>query len=151
MAFVAKQLGRKKAHREHMLRNLGTSVILFEKVDTTLPKARQVSSMVERWISAGKENTLASRRRLLSQSFDKMAVKKIFEVLSKRYESRAGGYVRVVKLGNRIGDGAMMARIELIDVASATEETPKTEEVKKPAKKTTAKKSVTKEVDDEKN
>lgn len=107
-------LGREKAPREALLRNLATSIILFEKIKTTEAKAKAVKSLVEKAITSGKKPTLASRRKLMSFFYTEHPVKKILEVLAPRYESRAGGYTRIVKIGARKNDGAQMVQIELV-------------------------------------
>lgn len=107
-------LGREKAPREALLRNLAASVILYEKVETTEAKAKAVKSLVEKAITSGKKPTLASRRKLLSFFYTDHPVKKIFEVLGPRYQNRAGGYTRIIKIGARKNDGAEMVLIELV-------------------------------------
>ena len=107
-------LGREKAPREALLRNLATSVILYEKVKTTEAKAKAVKPLVEKAITSGKKPTIASRRKLMSFFYTEHPVKKIFEVLGPRYQSRAGGYTRIVKIGARKNDGAEMVQIELV-------------------------------------
>jgi len=107
-------LDRKKAPRELMLRNLASSVLLYEKVVTTDAKAKAVRSLVERAITSAKSGNLAARRNLISKLPQPLAVKKAMEVLGDRYKSRAGGYTRIVKLKNRAGDGADMVQIELV-------------------------------------
>lgn len=107
-------LGRKKEPREMMLRNLASSVLIFERVKTTKTKAKAVRTLVEKSITLAKKGDLASRRALISILPQEMAVKKVMEVLGKRYKEREGGYTRVVKLAPRQGDGAEMAQIELV-------------------------------------
>jgi len=107
-------LGREKAPREALLRNLAASVILYEKVTTTQAKAKAVKPLVEKAITKGKTPTLASRRTLMSFFYTEHPVKKIFEVLGPRYQNRAGGYTRIIKLGPRKNDGADMVQIELV-------------------------------------
>lgn len=107
-------LGREKASREALLRNLATSVILYEKVRTTQAKAKAVKPLVEKAITAGKTPTIASRRKLMKFFYTEHPVKKILEVLAPRYESRHGGYARIVKIGARKNDAADMAQIELV-------------------------------------
>ncbi len=107
-------LGREKAPREALLRNLAASVILYEKVTTTEAKAKAVKPLVEKAITSGKTQTLASRRKLLSFFYTDHPVKKIFEVLGLRYQNRAGGYTRIIKLAPRKNDGAEMVQIELV-------------------------------------
>lgn len=109
-----KVLDRKKQPREMMLRNLASSVIIYEKVKTTEAKAKAVRSLVEKAITTSKKGDLTARRRLIEILPQKMAIKKLMEVLGKRYQERKGGYTRLVKLGARQGDGAEMVLIELV-------------------------------------
>lgn len=97
-----------------MLRNLAASIIMYEKVKTTKAKAQAVKPLVENLINLSKKNDLTARRRLLEVLPQKLAVKKAMEVLSDRYKTRAGGYTRIIKLGNRVGDGADVVQIELV-------------------------------------
>jgi large subunit ribosomal protein L17 len=107
-------LGRTKSARELMLRNLATSLVLYEKVRTTEAKAKEVRPLVERMITTGRRNTLTSRRALLKVLTTPGATKKVLEVLGPRYEGRNGGYTRIVKLGPRQGDAAPMVQIEFV-------------------------------------
>jgi large subunit ribosomal protein L17 len=109
-----KILGREKAPREMMLRNLASSILIYEKVKTTETKAKVIRSLVEKAITLAKKGDLNSRRELISLLPQKMAVKKAMEVLGKRYENKKGGYTRIIKLTPRQGDAAKMAQIELI-------------------------------------
>jgi large subunit ribosomal protein L17 len=109
-----KILGREKAARESLLRNLAASVILFEKVKTTEAKAKAVRPLVERIITTGKVSTVATRRNLIKQFYSEHPVKKVLDVLAPRYSKRAGGYTRIVKLGHRQGDAADVVQIELV-------------------------------------
>jgi len=97
-----------------MLRNLASSILIYEKVKTTEAKAKVVRSMVEKAITAAKAGDLTARRKLIEILPQKMAVKKAMEVLGARYKERAGGYTRIVKLGSRVGDGAKIVQIELV-------------------------------------
>jgi large subunit ribosomal protein L17 len=107
-------LSRNATGRKHLLANLAQSVILYEKIRTTEAKAKEVRPVVERMITTGKKPTLASRRLLLAKLPTEMAVKKVLEVLSPRYEKRAGGYTRISKIGPRQGDAAKMVILELV-------------------------------------
>jgi len=107
-------LDRKKAPREMMLRNLAASVLIYEKVSTTEAKAKAVRSLVEKSITIAKKNDLSSRRRLIALLPQPNAVKKLIEVIGKRYQERKGGYTRIIRLNNRQGDGAKMVQIELV-------------------------------------
>lgn len=108
------KLGRKKAHRTHMFRNLAASLILYESVETTEAKAKAVKSLVDKSITMAKKNSLAARRQLLADYFDDNVVRKLFEVLVVRYAQRTSGYSRILKTGNRRGDGAPRSMVTLI-------------------------------------
>jgi len=109
-----KILDRQKGPRELMLRNLASSILIYEKVKTTKAKAQAVRPLVERMITASKAGDLNARRGLIKVLLQKNAVQKAMEVLGVRYKERQGGYTRVIKLGNRAGDGAEMVQIELV-------------------------------------
>ena len=109
-----KKLDRKKAPREMMLRNLASSILIYEKVKTTEAKAKAVKPLVEKMITIAKAGDLTARRRLIAKLPQPMAVKKTIESLGKKYKDRAGGYTRIIKLGNRTGDGAKIVQIELV-------------------------------------
>lgn len=110
----ARTLGREKAPREAMLRNLATSLILHEAVVTTEGKAKEVRRYVEPLITRAKSKTLANVRRLHAELPEKGAVDKLFADLGPKYEKRPGGYVRIVKIGTRPGDGAPKVKVELV-------------------------------------
>lgn len=107
-------MGRTKQPREMMLRNLACSVLVYEKVKTTEFKAKEVKPLVERTITMAKKGDLTARRRLISVLPQKNAVDKLMDILGERYKERPGGYTRIVKLGNREGDGAPVVQIELV-------------------------------------
>lgn len=107
-------LDRKKGPRQAMLRNLAASLILYEKMRTTLAKAKAVQPLAEKMIGLGKQKNLATRRQMYAFFPTEQPVKKIVEELAGRYAERRGGYTRLVKIGRRKGDGAEMAVIELI-------------------------------------
>lgn len=109
-----KVFGREKAPREAMLRNLVQSVILYETVNTTLPKAKAVKPLVEKLITLGRTKTLTTRRALSRVLTIESAVNKVLEELGPRYAKRAGGYTRIIKLGHRAGDNAPIAQLQLI-------------------------------------
>ena len=109
-----KKLDRKKEPREMMLRNLASSILIYEKVKTTKAKAKVVRSLAEKMITIAKKGDLTARRKLISTLPQKMAIKKAMEVLGKRYKDRNGGYSRIIKLGTRQGDGAEIVQIELV-------------------------------------
>lgn len=108
------KLGRKKEHRERTLRNMLTSLILFESITTTVAKAKALSPIAERLITRTASGSLADRRHAKSILFDDNAVSKIFEDINQRKADRTSGFVRLTKLPVRPGDGAPMMRVELI-------------------------------------
>ncbi|MCX6784972.1 MAG: 50S ribosomal protein L17 [Candidatus Komeilibacteria bacterium] len=108
-------LDRKKAPRVALLKELITKAIIYEKLVTTLAKAKAVKPLIEKMITLGKKPTLANRRRAIQIIGSKKAVKKIFEVWGPRFETRAGGYTRLIRLTPRQGDGAPEALIEFVD------------------------------------
>ena len=109
-----KTLERKKEARGLMLRNLVSSIIIHEKVKTTKAKAKVAKSAVEKTISIAKKGDLSARRALLKTLVQPEAVEKVITVLGEKYKDKNGGCVRVIKLGNRQGDGAEMVQIELV-------------------------------------
>ena len=110
---TAKKFGRPKASREMMLRNLASSILIYEKVKTTETKAKAVRSLVEKMITAAKKNDLSAKKKLIATLPQRMAIKKAIELLGERYKDTKGGYTRIIKLGNREGDGAPVVQIEL--------------------------------------
>jgi large subunit ribosomal protein L17 len=113
--MTIRKLGRKIAHRKSLMRNLAVSLVLYEKVDTTLAKAKEAKSVVEKMITVSKGQDLKSYRHLLSYFYDKGAAKKLRDELSVRYKDRTSGFVRLYHLNNRLGDNSKMARLELVD------------------------------------
>ncbi|HNV12504.1 MAG TPA: 50S ribosomal protein L17 [bacterium] len=109
-----KTLDRTKEARGLMLRNLVSSIIIHEKVKTTKAKAKVAKSFIEKTITIAKKGDLSSRRALLKTLVQPKAVEKAISVLSEKYKEKNGGYVRIIKLGNRQGDGAEMVQIELV-------------------------------------
>lgn len=110
------KMNMQRDHREALLRNLATSVILFEKVKTTTARAKQVRPIVEALITKAKTKTPVAAIRQINQVVqDPNAGKKLIEVLKERYKERNGGYTRIVKLGYRAGDAAEMVSIQLVD------------------------------------
>ena len=110
-----RKLNRTSSHRRAMFRNMATALLKHEQIKTTLPKAKELGPVVEQMITLGKRGSLHSRRQALSYIKDEAIVRKLFDGLAERYESRAGGYTRVLKAGFRYGDSAPMAYIELVD------------------------------------
>ena len=112
---AGRKLGRSSGHRRALYRNLVTDLLSHEKITTTEAKAKEVRGMAERMITLGKEGGLHSRRQALSFIIDEKVVDKVFAELAPRYAERSGGYTRIVKLGPRLGDGAAMVRLELVE------------------------------------
>jgi len=110
-----RKLGRAGSHRKAMLANMAASLVKHEQIVTTLPKAKELKSYVEKLITLGKKGGLANRRLAISTMRDEKQVDKLFGVLASRYQERQGGYTRVLKAGFRHGDNAAMAVIELVD------------------------------------
>lgn len=109
-----KKLDRKKQPREAMLKNLASSIIIYEKVKTTEAKAKAVKPLLEKIITTSIKGDLASRRQLIRLLPQPLAVKKAMEILAIKYKDRRGGYLRIVKIGKRQGDSADLAQIELV-------------------------------------
>lgn len=129
-------LSRKKAHRTSLIRNLVTSLILYESMETTLAKAKEVKSFIDALLPRAKSADLNATRYLSSVLFDKNAVKKVLNELVPRYADRNSGFVRIYKTGYRVGDMAPKARVELVDKKVFVE---KQAEAEMPTKKRTAK------------
>ena len=110
-----RKLNRTTPHRLAMFSNMAVALIEHEQITTTLPKAKDLRPIVEKLISLGKRGGLHARRQAFAKLQDGPATNKIFDQLAKRYETRAGGYTRVLKAGFRKGDAAAMAVIELVD------------------------------------
>jgi len=110
-----RKLNRTSSHRLAMLRNMMNSLIAHEVIKTTLPKAKELRSVIEPMITLSKEATLANRRLAFDRLRDRDSVTKLFNELGPRYKARPGGYTRILKMGFRVGDNAPMALVELVD------------------------------------
>ena len=110
-----KKLNRTSEHRKALLKNMLNSLIKYEQITTTLPKAKVLRPQAEKIITLGKKNTLHNTKILIAKLQDVKSANKVKKTLSKRYESRKGGYTRIIKAGFRYGDRAPMAVIEFID------------------------------------
>jgi large subunit ribosomal protein L17 len=110
-----RKLNKTSSHRKAMLGNMAVALIKHEQIQTTLPKAKELSPFVDKLITLGKKGDLASRKKAYSILPEKKWTSKIFDELSERYKERDGGYTRVLKAGFRYGDSAPMAVIELVD------------------------------------
>ncbi len=113
--IAGRKLGRVTAHRRALYRNLVTDLLRYEKIVTTEAKAKEVRSIAEKMITLGKKSGLPSYRQALSFITDKKITEKIFSDLGPRYKERPGGYTRLVKLEPRLGDGALMVQLELVE------------------------------------
>ena len=124
-----RKLNKTSEHRKALFKNMLNSLIKYEQIITTLPKAKELKPQIDKVITIGKNNILSNKKRLFSKLQDKNSVTKVFGELSKRYSSRKGGYSRVLEAGFRTGDDAPMAVIELVD------RNPEAKKVDKPKKK----------------
>lgn len=111
---AGRKLSRPTGHRVLLYRNLVTDLLKYEKIVTTEAKAREVQSIAERIITLGKDGTLHGRRQALAFVTDNKVVAKLFDEIAPRYSQRPGGYARIIKIGPRLGDGAPMAKLELV-------------------------------------
>ena len=126
-----RKLNRSSSHRSAMFRNMSNSLLKHEVIKTTLPKAKELRRIVEPMITLGKKPTLSNKRLAFSRLRDRDMVVKLFSELGPRFESRPGGYVRILKYGFRKGDNAPMALVELLDRPVEDEEITDAEEVTK--------------------
>ena len=110
-----KKLNRTSEHRKALIKNMLNSLIKYEQIKTTLPKAKVLRPQAEKIITIGKKQNLQNTRKLISKLQNKVSTKKVFDILSKRYNSRNGGYTRIIKAGYRYGDNAPLAIIEFVD------------------------------------
>ena len=136
-----KKLNRTSEHRKALLKNMLNSLIKYEQIKTTLPKAKFLKPQADKIITLGKKETLQTTKTLVSKLQDLKSANKVKKTLSKRYEKRNGGYTRIIKAGFRYGDNAPMAIIEFVDrdleakrvdkkKKDSSKETPKAEEKK---------------------
>ena len=147
-----RKLGRKKSFRESMMRNLATSLLLYEKVDTTDAKAKDLKKVIENIIIKAKKGNITNVRYIYSQLFDKNASKKLLEEIVPRYKKRNSGFVTLSRLGKRIGDNSNITRVELIEKKVFIDDKKISDNVKSKVKdnKTIKEKSVTEKKDEKK-
>ena len=112
--FSGRKLGRPTGHRIAMLRNMSSSLLHHEKIETTVPKAREVARFTERIITAAKGEGLMARRQVAQVVSDKAVREKLFDVLAPRYKARKGGYTQLIRKGPRLSDGTEMGILKLI-------------------------------------
>ena len=110
-----RKLNRTSEHRKALIKNMLNSLIKYEQITTTLPKAKVLRPQADKIITLGKKNSLQNKRTLISKLQDTKSANKVQNTLSKRYSNRKGGYTRIIKSGYRYGDNAPMAIIEFID------------------------------------
>lgn len=132
-----RQLGRNTGHRRALFRSLVTSLLDIERIETTEAKAKEISSIAEKMITLGKRDDLHARRQALAYIRTKEVVAKLFDDVAKRFDGRNGGYTRIIKTRNRLGDGAPMAMVELVVMKKKEQEGKKeTRKEKEKAAKT---------------
>jgi len=112
---TGRQLNRNASHRKAMFRNMAVSLIAHEQIKTTVPKAKELRKVVEPLITLAKKPTLANRRLAFARLRDRASVSKLFGELAPHFESRPGGYTRILKCGYRVSDNAPMAFVQLVD------------------------------------
>ena len=136
-----RKLNRTSEHRKALIKNMLNSLIKYEQITTTLPKAKVLKPQADKIITLGKKDTLSNTKTLISKLQDIKSTNKVKKTLSKRYENRKGGYTRIIKAGFRYGDNAPMAVIEFVDrdveakkvdrkKKTPTKDTPKVEDKK---------------------
>jgi len=135
-----RKLNRTSEHRKALFKNMLNSLIKYEQITTTLPKAKELKPKIDKVITLGKKKSLQSKKNLFDQLQSKSSVDKLSKVLSQRYEKRKGGYSRVIKAGFRYGDDAPLAIIELVD----RDVEAKKVDIKKKVEETSKKSSETK-------
>ena len=135
-----KKLNRTSEHRKALIKNMLNSLIKYEQITTTLPKAKVLKPQADKIITLGKKESLHNTKMLITKLQDIKSANKVRKTLAKRYESRKGGYTRIIKAGYRYGDNAPLAVIEFVDrdVEAKKVDRKKKEEKKKPEEKKTA-------------
>lgn len=108
------KLGRNTSHRRALLMNLANALLEHEKIKTTQAKAKAIRPYVEKLVTMAREDSMANRRQVFRKLHNKKVVKRLFETVAPRYKDRPGGYLRILKLGARLGDAADMAQIEFV-------------------------------------
>ena len=135
--FGYKKLNRTSEHRKALIKNMLNSLVKYEQITTTLPKAKVLRPQADKLITLGKKDSLQNIRRIISKLQDEGSASKVRKTLSKRYENRKGGYTRIIKAGFRYGDNAPMAVVEFVDrdVEAKKVDKKKTEKIKEAEKK----------------
>ena len=130
-----RKLSRNTSHRRALLRNLVTDLLEHGRLMTTLPKAKEVRPLAEKMITLGKRDSLHARRQVLSYVMREAIAKRVFDTIAPKFADRKGGYSRIIKLGNRKGDGADLAIIELLGSELEVKKAERAEKVKEKASK----------------
>ena len=140
-----KKLNRTSEHRKALIKNMLNSLVKYEQITTTLPKAKVLKPQADKLITLGKKDSLQNIRRIISKLQDEGSASKVRKTLSKRYENRNGGYTRIIKAGFRYGDNAPMAVVEFVDrdVEAKKVDKKKTEKIKEAEKKVDTPKEAT--------
>ena len=140
-----KKLNRTSEHRKALIKNMLNSLVKYEQITTTLPKAKVLKPQADKLITLGKKDSLQNIRRIISKLQDEGSASKVRKTLSKRYENRNGGYTRIIKAGFRYGDNAPMAVVEFVDrdVEAKKVDKKKTEKKKESEKKADTPKEAT--------
>ena len=140
-----KKLNRTSEHRKALIKNMLNSLVKYEQITTTLPKAKVLKPQADKLITLGKKDSLQNIRRIISKLQDEGSASKVRKTLSKRYENRKGGYTRIIKAGFRYGDNAPMAVVEFVDrdVEAKKVDKKKTEKNKEVEKKVDTPKEAT--------
>ena len=143
--FGYKKLNRTSEHRKALIKNMLNSLVKYEQITTTLPKARVLKPQADKLITLGKKDSLQNTKRIISKLQDEGSASKVRKTLSKRYENRKGGYTRIIKAGFRYGDNAPMAVVEFVDrdVEAKKVDKKKTEKNKEVEKKVDTPKEAT--------
>ncbi|NWF49406.1 MAG: 50S ribosomal protein L17 [Ignavibacteriaceae bacterium] len=145
-----RKLKRTSSHRAALLNNLSTSLLKHKRIRTTLAKAKETRSFIEPLLTTAKRNDLSAKRQVMKFIHDKLVVKELFSEIVPKISERPGGYTRVIKLGNRTGDAASMAIIELVDYNDVVNKRAEEQKVKREAKAKAKKESKEKEVEEAK-
>ena len=143
--FGYKKLNRTSEHRKALIKNMLNSLVKYEQITTTLPKAKVLKPQADKLITLGKKDSLQNIRKIISKLQDEGSASKVRKTLSKRYENRKGGYTRIIKAGFRYGDNAPMAVVEFVDrdVEAKKVDKKKTEKNKEVEKKVDTPKEAT--------
>ena len=143
--FGYKKLNRTSEHRKALIKNMLNSLVKYEQITTTLPKAKVLKPQADKLITLGKKDSLQNIRRIISKLQDEGSASKVRKTLSKRYENRNGGYTRIIKAGFRYGDNAPMAVVEFVDrdVEAKKVDKNKTDKIKEAEKKVDTPKEAT--------